>query len=207
MQSHSATTLRGKRVLHVNTKVADTYPTVPATQRSTHEIRLHHDGRHRRDRLLQPRRNARLRLCLGHRQPDAVLRLLRRPRPRGTTDKAPAHRTRHRHLRHAHPAGTGRCDGHPEPPGTRPRIPRYRHRQHRDAQHGPAPHEDRRLRRVLARPLGTPAWRDRRLRLQRHHPADQHADARLEVHEPGAEDPALRLRLWPTRHGTGRRIR
>ena len=79
--------------------------------------------------------------------------------------------------------------------------------QHRDAQHGPEADEDRRLRGVSACAVGAVARRGGGLRVQRCHPPDRDADARDEVHEPGAPHPALRLGLRTACDGAGRRIR
>ena len=120
---------------------------------AAHEVRNLRDGRHRRDRLLSPRREPRLRLGVGDGQPDAVLRLLRGARPRRPTDDEPSPRDRRLHLRHPDPAGARRRDGDPEPSRPRAGPPRDRDRQHRDALDGPAPDADPRLRRV---PAGAP---------------------------------------------------
>src|SRR5437773_5313951 len=57
-----------------------------ATEEISDAVRYLRHGGHRRDRVLQPRRGPRLRLGLGHRQPDDLLGLLRRAGPGRTAD-------------------------------------------------------------------------------------------------------------------------
>ena len=145
---------------------------------------------------------------VGRRQPDAVLRLLRGAGPGGAPDQPAAARPGDGDLRQPHSAGAGGGGRDPEPARARAGVSRHRHRQHRDAQHGPAADADRPVRRISARAGGASAWRDRRLCLQRRRQADPHADARpTRLHEPRAEDPALRLRFRAAGDGAGRRIR
>ena len=120
----------------------------------------------------------------------------------------PAPRPGHRDLRHAHPAGAGRGDGDAQPPGARPRVPRHRHRQHRDA-HAWASGRcgspsstttcgcSRRC--CAARPSTTRSTASPgRSGMLMHDNA---------LHEPGAEDPALRLGVRAAGDGAGGRVR
>ena len=85
--------------------------------------------------------------------------------------KTTAHRSRHGDLRHPHPAGAGRGDGNAEPHGAGPGVPGHRHRQHRDAHHGPEADEDRRVQRISARHRRPARRRGGGLCLRGHAPA------------------------------------
>src|SRR3989442_4706514 len=65
----------------------------------------------------------RLRLGLGHRQPDGLLGLLRRAGPGRTADTPDPPGAGHGHLRHAYPSRAGGGDGDGEPAGAGTRAP------------------------------------------------------------------------------------
>src|SRR3989441_6174980 len=65
----------------------------------------------------------RLRLGLGHRQPDGLLGLLRRAGPGRTADTPDPPGAGHGHLRHAYPSRAGGGDGDAEPAGAGTRAP------------------------------------------------------------------------------------
>ena len=77
-----------------------------------------------------------------------------------------AHPARHRRRRGAGAAraGHGAFDRHHQPARARPRLPRHRHRPHRDARDGPGSDEGRRLPRVSARAARAAARRGGRVR-------------------------------------------
>src|SRR5881296_4520629 len=142
----------------------------------------------------------RLRLGLGHRQPDDLLGLLRRAGPGRTADTPDPPGAGHGHLRHADPSRARGGDGDAEPAGAGPCAPGHRHRQHGDAHDGPATHAHRGVRRVPARAGRPAARRDGGLPLPRPRSSHLGLEPKIPLYVSGFGPRAIEL---AGKHGDG----